>query len=403
MYKPRFSFKNIIPSTNNINLLTIKNFCNVPTNTLKLEKVLVVSKLSIYEYERNKFKNLSDAEFEAKLRSRGSDFDKLSHFYDLHKTFETEVVKHFKAAGADVKVVNRTNYTKDLIQWADVIVPTGGDGTFLLAASRIRNNQKPVIGFNSDPSRSEGHLCLSKHYSSNISEAIERLKTGNFGWLHRSRIRITLHEQKGDIVPTHLHLADSKYEFYPPIEENLKQVNGKVLPFLALNEVFIGECLSARVSYLEMFLNNSDHSTNMKCSGLCVSTGTGSTSWHLSINRIPIQSVAELLRLMDIDASEDKESLATILADIYNKKLTFQPDDKRLGYTIRDLISAGVWPQPKGIKSRGFAHTIKVKSKCVDACLVVDGGISVPFNDGAVAILEINPEDSLRTTIMSDA
>lgn len=93
--------------TNNINLLTIKNFCNVPTNTLKLEKVLVVSKLSIYEYERNKFKNLSDAEFEAKLRSRGSDFDKLSHFYDLHKTFETEVVKHFKAAGADVKVVNR--------------------------------------------------------------------------------------------------------------------------------------------------------------------------------------------------------------------------------------------------------------------------------------------------------
>lgn len=72
----------------------------------------------------------------------------------------------------------------------------------------------------------------------------------------------------------------------------------------------------------------------MKCSGLCVSTGTGSTSWHLSINRIPIQSVAELLRLMDIDASEDKESLATILADIYNKKLTFQPGMFELGRSL---------------------------------------------------------------------
>lgn len=57
-----------------------------------------------------------------------------------------------------------------------MVVPSGGDGTFLLAASKVLDNSKPVIGFNSDPNRSEGHLCLPKKYSTDIKEAIERLK-----------------------------------------------------------------------------------------------------------------------------------------------------------------------------------------------------------------------------------
>lgn len=70
----------------------------------------------------------------------------------------------------------RFNYSQENINWADVIVPTGGDGTFLLAASKIKDNNKPVIGFNSDPNRSEGHLCLPKKYSYNIREALEKLQ-----------------------------------------------------------------------------------------------------------------------------------------------------------------------------------------------------------------------------------
>lgn len=71
-------------------------------------------------------------------------------------------------------------------------------------------------------------------------------------------------------------------------------------------------------------------------------------------------------------------------------------------YTIRDLISAGVWPQPKGIQPRGFAKKLLVKSRCYDAGLVIDGGISYTFNDGTCAILEIFPQDSLRTVAFND-
>ena len=39
-------------------------------------------------------------------------------------------------------------------------------------------------------------------------------------------------------------------------------------------------------------------------------------------------------------------------------------------------------------------------SRCYDACLVIDGGLSYQFNSGAKAIIEIRPEDSLRTIIV---
>lgn len=111
----------------------------------------------------------------------------------LHKKFETNVINTFRKMGIDVEVANRFlclnffflvnwsnssrfNYTQDRVDWADVVVPTGGDGTFLLASSKIRDNTKPVIGFNSDPNRSEGHLCLPKKYSANIRSAIEKLQ-----------------------------------------------------------------------------------------------------------------------------------------------------------------------------------------------------------------------------------
>lgn len=33
----------------------------------------------------------------------------------------------------------RLTYNDELINWCDVVVPCGGDGTFLLAASRVRD------------------------------------------------------------------------------------------------------------------------------------------------------------------------------------------------------------------------------------------------------------------------
>lgn len=62
-----------------------------------------------------------------------------------------------------------------------------------------------------------------------------------------------------------------------------------------------------------------------------------------------------------------------------------------------------MWPHPKGlIEQRGFAETIELKSKCLDAAIIVDGGISFPFNEGAIAHLQIHPEDALKTVVLNE-
>lgn len=69
------------------------------------------------------------------------------------------------------------------MKWADLIVPVGGDGTFLLAAGRAsplfaQSQQKtPIVGFNSDPQRSEGRLMLPKHYTENTADAVTKIKS----------------------------------------------------------------------------------------------------------------------------------------------------------------------------------------------------------------------------------
>lgn len=80
-----------------------------------------------------------------------------------------------------------------------------------------------------------------------------------------------------------------------------------------------------------------------------------------------------------------------------NNKFILITDDSRLCYSIREQISVGVWPNPKDFKSRGFVRSLFVKSKCIDASLVIDGSIAYAFNDGAKALLEIYPDDALLT------
>lgn len=82
----------------------------------------------------------------------------------------------------------------------------------------------------------------------------------------------------------------------------------------------MGESLSSRVSYFGLSLDNGAW-TKVKSSGLCVSTGTGSTSWHISINRITEQSVAEVLKLLGM--SHRDPGLVKQVTDEFNQNLVF--------------------------------------------------------------------------------
>jgi NAD+ kinase len=175
---------------------------------------------------------------------------------------------------------------------------------------------------------------------------------------------------------------------------------------LLLLQVFMGERLSARVSYYEIKLNSGQR-VKVKSSGLCVATGTGSTSWAYSIGRLSSEGVHEVLRALrslrpELQLEPSDQQLIGGVAEHYNNALVFGPEESRMTYVVRDMISATVWPAPRGvIAPRGFAHLLEVKSRCGDAALVVDGGVSYNFNDGTVATLELHPDDALRTVTLN--
>ncbi|ALC41140.1 CG8080, partial [Drosophila busckii] len=396
-------------------------YANFAPANFKLKRALVVTKLSRYELEQLRHPELSREQLEQKLRDRGTDVEMVLYLHNLHKDFERRVVQSFQNVGCEVKLSSsrlefRSTLSKDVMSWADVIVPVGGDGTFLLSANRasplfaLSQQKTPIVGFNSDPKHSEGRLMLPKHYTEDPADAVARIKSGNFKWVHRSRIRTTLLGNNGNIPEStdlfrHTAVKMEQVKTAPELLDNYmankyKAKMKRVLPYLALNEVFIGEHISARVSHLQLVLNHEDVVNKTKCSGLCVSTGTGSTSWHTSINRITSADVDALLgSLPNSDTPDLREMRKNVehIAQRYNQALLFAPDDPRLCYSIREQICVGVWPSPKTFKARDFVQRVFVKSHCIDANLVIDGSISYPFNDGAKVLLENYPEDALLT------
>ena len=129
-----------------------------------------------------------------------------------------------------------------------------------MAASKILNDKKPIIGINTDPSRSEGYLCLPRHFSENPHAAVDKIMKGSFYWFLRKRLRITLIGDKDHISEKalELHSQQLKYPEYRYVEliketsgpsdhplggdeilpnDNGIQLSKRILPILALNEV----------------------------------------------------------------------------------------------------------------------------------------------------------------------
>lgn len=322
------------------------------------------------------------------------------------------------------------------------------------------------MGVNTDPTRSEGHLCLPKHWSLNIDDAIQSLLDGKFRWTYRRRLRLTITGEHDKIYAPAMELHNQELQYpeyryldsFDPeflreqsaLDQGSKSTGGKddqqgrntsmggessakigqfngesnsdktkmssrTLPILALNEVFIGESLSSRVSYILVKFDDDPIFVKSRNSGMIVSTGTGSTSWTYNVNKLTQQSVESLLRIIFETTGQQinfkDPAVIEAVTNRFNNDIRFDPELNVMAYTIRDPISMGLTSSTsssspgmmdiKGSNSarkpRGKASRIDVKSKCFDAHLVIDGSLSYKFDDGTDAIIEIKDEDALKT------
>ena len=120
-----------------------------------------------------------------------------------------------------------------------------------------------------------------------------------------------------------------------------------------------------------------------------------------------------MLRTKWFQIDHKDSSLIQHITSTFNNELIFDPEVNQMSYTIRDPISmvhrANDNPPNVGTsmieltrRPRGKADRIEVKSKCFEACLVIDGSLSYIFNDGTHASVEIRDEDALRTVQLID-
>ncbi|XP_043558889.1 NAD kinase 2, mitochondrial isoform X3 [Chiloscyllium plagiosum] len=390
-------------------------------------RVAVLSKTTRFEFEqeRGRAEGERRRELRERLATKGSSYNGLLERHTVHSANVQHVVDTLHKEGIEVRLVKRRDYTEEIVQWADAIVSAGGDGTMLLSASKVFGQIKPVIGVNTDPERSQGHLCLPVRYTHCFSEALQKLRQGEFSWQWRQRIRICLEGAGINPTPVDLHEQQLSLEQHLTAHRDVAQpascdvVNSdpQLLSVRALNEVFVGESLSSRLpyhshkqslkfslhraSYCEISIDDGPWEKH-KNSGLNMCTGTGSRAWSYNINKLAYQEVEDLLSIAKEKSRVDlpiNQELVEQVTDHYNQSLIFCPEDPKIFFSIREPIVNRVFTSSQ---HRGFTNKMSVRSRCWDACMVVDGGTSFEFNDGAIATLTVNEEDALCTVVLEE-
>ncbi|KAM5192180.1 NAD kinase 2, mitochondrial isoform 2-T2 [Mantella aurantiaca] len=375
------------------------------------QRVAVVTKTTRYEFEQQRYRYAGRSEEDLKelLALKGSSYNGLLQRHNIHSENVEHVVESLRKEGIEVQVVKRRDYDEATVRWADAIISAGGDGTMLLAASKVLDRFKPVIGVNTDPERSEGHLCLPVHYTHSFPEALHKLYRGEFRWLWRQRIRLYLEGTGINLTPVDLHeqqLSLEQHNKAHNIGGHSEQTSTAVsepqlLPVRALNEVFIGESLSSRASYYEISVDDGPWE-KQKSSGLNVCTGTGSKAWSYNINKIAPQTVEEILHIVkshqNVNVTLDSGFIERVTNE-YNDSLIFSPEDEKMFFSVREPIANRVFSSSQ---QRGFTPKVCVRSRCWDACMVVDGGTSFEFNDGAIVSITMDKEDALCTVLLDD-
>lgn len=73
-------------------------------------------------------------------------------------------------------------------------------------------------------------------------------------------------------------------------------------------------------------------------------------------------------------------------------------ENLRMAYMVYEMFRSSL--RPMLTSDRRMCYRIKVKSLGFDAGLVLDGCVSLPFNDGSTASFEIRPEYSLKNIVL---
>lgn len=347
-------------------------------------QVLVVKKTSRLEAERlaaaRRANGISpsDAALAEVLQRRGSAIGPMQTRHDVHARNLALLLDSLADAGVHTDVVRASEYKAEPppLGGYDAVLSAGGDGTFIDAARHVLDGT-PVLGFNTDPEKSAGKLCLAPSTNLDPAECLAELAEGRFRRFTRRRIRV--------------ELADG--------------VDGarELVPARAMNDVYVAEADAHKTLNYTMSADKGPWAEHRN-SGLLVCTGSGSTAWAYNAAKVDAHHAAAILELGTTTAWSPAD--ARRVANDFNAGLTFDPTEPQLKYTqLAPIVDTGglgmgtkTW---RGhIPGSGFATSLLLRSAGWQAYLAVDSAETFPFRDGRVAVLSLPDEDVLQTVAL---
>ena len=360
----------------------------------KVENVLIYEKLTPYAYHKSRQRKLNPHNFGNLPLLMRANMEHDANMRIVNKTLEedcgikSENIRHIKTRqeGYDLMKKRRNDPLFEPFK-PDLIIATGGDGTFLRAShlldDKLGTLETPILGINTNPGMSVGRLCINTNglkLHDIVKMAVDKDAGDSLKVLKRSRIKVTMSSRTRSDFYTHdfhhdnIPLDAPKHSIRKSSSLDDPEIyNTMNLPVMALNDVFIGERAASMVTNLEInyrYPNNNDwvQHHSQKNSGLIICTGTGSTGWSKSSNYIcpeTMKTVIEQLKL-ECNCRDDAESLKNIdinkFADQVNATRTvFSPEDNILGVTFREPINSKISAGNDG----NFINvsTLKAKSK----------------------------------------
>ncbi|MBI4144095.1 hypothetical protein HY486_02520 [Candidatus Woesearchaeota archaeon] len=207
-------------------------------------RILIVAKESKYEWDRKKF-GISHEELVKKYSSEGANLKVIIDSHE-HQLF---VRKRFAELLPDARMIAMSGL-KEPVKEQDLVVSLGGDNSFTYVTHFL--DSIPIMGVNSDPSRSIGALC--GWGSETPEQVIERI--------HNKQYRINKWTRlEGFVDNKPMALGTSEYFFGERLREFMSR------------HVLVYRGRLGEMKY------------EQKNSGFIFATGAGSTGWYDSTVR----------------------------------------------------------------------------------------------------------------------
>lgn len=182
------------------------------------------------------------------LRAGNKDVLDMQRAHAVHVQSLNAVVQALKEMSVDFEVVSR-GHLKVATSY-DLVVAVGGDGTFLHAARSFKHT--PILGVNSDPSRSEAVFCAATYQT--FPRFCRKALTGQLAELHLAWLQLEL--------------------------------NGRKVAHQALNDILVVHNDPSTMSRYRLGVGRQEEV--QKSSGLWVATAAGSSSAVLAAGGVPL-------------------------------------------------------------------------------------------------------------------